>query len=329
MGNTDLALDPLCSVAFTPALVAAIVAFVVRLAGYGPSENAQQLVFAYGIVGFAIGFSLVIRAGISYERFWTARQHLATMQSRICDLAIFTRSMCKRPDKIKVFDDEMRVNKAFQEEMSRLLQLYVKVMLQRLGQDPDDLWDYDGQYDFDTAMYDLEIMLTDSEMKELKRAADKGWMVMNWITDYACASKEWNVPPPVKSMFNVYQTEVLKAYNDSMMIADTTVPFPMVHIGMTILTMFYISWPFLMALLCKSIYWAMLISFVPILAFFAVNAIAIELQDPYGDDDNDLPLRELHLCICRDIRIILEPWNVNFDEADPPGSRGPHPIDDG
>ena len=130
-------------------------------------------------------------------------------------------------------------------------------------------------------------------------------------------------------MFHAYQTDVLKAYMESMQIADTTVPFPMVHIGMTILTMFYVSWPFLMALLCRSIYWAMLISFVPILAFFAVNAIAIELQDPYGDDDNDLPLEELHLCICRDLRIVLEPWNVDFEDADAPGSNGPRRVEGG
>jgi len=59
----------------------------------------------------------------------------------------------------------------------------------------------------------------------------------------------------------------------------------------------------------------MLTAFVPSLAFFAVFAIAVELQDPYGDDDNDLPLDELHFCTCRDIRVLLEPWNYDFSSA--------------
>ena len=51
--------------------------------------------------------------------------------------------------------------------------------------------------------------------------------------------------------------------------------------------------------------------------------MALELQDPFGDDANDLPLPQAHASLVRDIRILLEPWNVDFTDQNDPGIRGP------
>jgi len=311
------------SVCVSNAIVASLVALIIRLAGYGPESQAKQLTFAYGIVGFALGFSLVIRAGVSYERFWEARDHLSTIQARVTNMAMFARGMCKRPDTVELYGSTLEVDRAFQEEMSRMFQILIKVMIQRMQVDSATLWDLDDNEEWDHNTFDLGVLCTDEELQVLRGAADRPSTVMSWILDFACATTAWNIPPPVKSMFTGYLQDVMHAYMECLKIIDTTVPFPMLHIGMSILNIFYISWPFLMAQLCKTVWWAMLMAFVPILAFFAVNAIALELQDPYGDDDNDLPLCELHACICRDVRIVLEPWNFDFTDENAPGVNGP------
>lgn len=113
-------------------------------------------------------------------------------------------------------------------------------------------------------------MLTETECQELENVIDRPLIIMSWLMDFASGTKSWNVPPPVKAMYYGYTQDILTAYGDCLKIIDTTVPFPSLQIGMTILNIFYISWPFLMAQLSKSIVWAMLMSFVPILAFFAV-----------------------------------------------------------
>lgn len=315
------------SICVTNAIVASVITLGIRLLGYGPNYHSKQLTFAYGIVGFALGFSLVIRAGISYERFWEARDHLSRIQSRIIDMAMFTRSMSKRPDTMMMLGNTLQVHREFQEEMSRLFQVLVTVMIQRMQEDPLRMWDDPKEDVWDWEEYELSTIMTETEISLLKGAADRPQTVLGWIMDYTCATAAWNIPPPMKAMFFGYSQDVLSAYGDCMKIIDTTVPFPMIHIGMAILNIFYVSWPFLMAQLCKTVLWAMLMAFVPILAFFAVNAIALELQDPFGNDDNDLPLIELHACICREVRIILEPWNFDFGEADAAGSEGPIAAD--
>merc|ERR1712048_368835 len=59
--------------------------------------------------------------------------------------------------------------------------------------------------------------------------------------------------------------------------------------------------PILISSLFKSLFWAPVFSFVPTFAMFSVNFIGVELENPFGDDDNDLPLdhfqREMNTCL--------------------------------
>merc|ERR1719276_354768 len=56
-----------------------------------------------------------------------------------------------------------------------------------------------------------------------------------------------------------------------------------------------------MAELVDDYIWAPLFTFVPIFGMFSLNFIGIELENPFGDDDNDLPLdhfqSEMNKCL--------------------------------
>ena len=60
-----------------------------------------------------------------------------------------------------------------------------------------------------------------------------------------------------------------------------------------ILTLFCFLWPFVAATAINMPIWSVLMAFLVTLGFYAVDAIATELSDPFGDDANDLPLVEL------------------------------------
>ena len=48
-----------------------------------------------------------------------------------------------------------------------------------------------------------------------------------------------------------------------------------------------------------SILWlALVMSFVTVLSFYAVFVIANDLEDPFGTDDNDMPMLEFHEEFC-------------------------------
>merc|ERR1711953_832976 len=59
--------------------------------------------------------------------------------------------------------------------------------------------------------------------------------------------------------------------------------------------------PLMITSLVKTKLWACLFTFVPIFAMFSVNYVGVELENPFGTDDNDLPLAhfqsEMNKCL--------------------------------
>jgi len=300
------------------ALVTGFMVAILQLVEYGPNKEGKDLTFAFSVVSFAFTFSLVPRMAVSYTRFWEGRLHLSTWTSRTYDLALYCKCFPKKPDTMHILGVEHKVNKAFQEEMSRLLRIYTGICLQQMQEDP-----WDPMQEWESAEYQVHSLLTNSEMVVLSRSDNRALTVMSWLMDDAAGFPDWNVPAPTKTRFHQQASEAMLAFSQCMKIVDTTIPFPMLQISIAILCVFSISWPFLISMLVKKTFWGVMIGFVPISAFSGVNSVALELQDPFGDDANDLPLPQIHAAMSRDIRILLEPWNVDFTETDAPGVLGP------
>merc|ERR1719223_1225036 len=100
------------------------------------------------------------------------------------------------------------------------------------------------------------------------------------------------IAPPTLS--RVYQTLSRGLVNllNARKITDTKFPFPYVQL-ISILLIFHAALtPVVIAELIPHKAWASLFTFVPIFGLFSLNAIAIELECPFGDDANDLPLEQ-------------------------------------
>jgi len=73
-------------------------------------------------------------------------------------------------------------------------------------------------------------------------------------------------------------------------IVDTRFPFPYAQIIGMLLIINSVLTPVMMAQLVPEPVWAAIFSFVPVFGAFSLNFIAIELENPFGNDPNDLPL---------------------------------------
>eukprot|EP00419_Tripos_fusus_P072570 CAMPEP_0172895194 /NCGR_PEP_ID=MMETSP1075-20121228/152523_1 /TAXON_ID=2916 /ORGANISM="Ceratium fusus, Strain PA161109" /LENGTH=552 /DNA_ID=CAMNT_0013750369 /DNA_START=264 /DNA_END=1920 /DNA_ORIENTATION=- len=106
----------------------------------------------------------------------------------------------------------------------------------------------------------------------------------------ACKDKILDVPPPILS--RVYQTlsrgfvHLLSAKK----VRDTRFPFPYAQLIAVMLWGLAIITPVAMSSLVPHEGWCAICTFVPIFGTFALNMIAEELEMPYGEDANDLPL---------------------------------------
>jgi len=99
--------------------------------------------------------------------------------------------------------------------------------------------------------------------------------------------------PPVFSRMFQQMSEAMLGYSDALKIVTTPIPFPYSQMNGFVLYLFGLSWPVMCAVMVPMLEWAAAISFLVVLAFFSIDAIATELQDPFGNDNNDLPLLEI------------------------------------
>lgn len=109
------------------------------------------------------------------------------------------------------------------------------------------------------------------------------------------------IPPPILS--RVFQTLSRGFVNllNAKKIADTRFPFPYAQ-TIAFLLLLQLAWtPICMASLVKDVVWAPILTFIPIFAFFSINFIGMQLENPFGDEPNDLPLdhfqHEMNSCL--------------------------------
>lgn len=109
------------------------------------------------------------------------------------------------------------------------------------------------------------------------------------------------VPPPILS--RVFQTISRGFVNllNAKKITDTRFPFPYAQLIAMLLSMHTVLTPCVITACVKSKVLAALISFVPTFGLCSLNFIASELENPFGTDDNDLPLHhfqeEMNSCL--------------------------------
>jgi predicted membrane chloride channel (bestrophin family) len=109
------------------------------------------------------------------------------------------------------------------------------------------------------------------------------------------------IPPPILS--RVYQTISRGFVNllNAKKIVDTRFPFPYVHLSAFLLLSHIIMTPLIITSIVRSKILAVIYTFVPTTGMFALNRIAIELENPFGTDENDLPMEhfqtEMNQCL--------------------------------
>jgi len=109
------------------------------------------------------------------------------------------------------------------------------------------------------------------------------------------------VPPPILS--RVYQTISRGFVNllNAKKITDTRFPFPYAQLIAFLLMALTVLTPLMLSALLSSKVLVALFCFVPIFGLFSLNFIAIELENPFGVDTNDLPLQhfqdEMNSCL--------------------------------
>jgi len=102
------------------------------------------------------------------------------------------------------------------------------------------------------------------------------------------------IPPPILSRFYQELSNGLVGFAQAYKVTATPFPFPFAQILALLLSVFCIVCPLIVVQMTDGRILPPILSFCAILSYWGLNQIAVELENPFGDDDNDLPLVDMH-----------------------------------
>jgi len=216
---------------------------------------------AHTLVGVALGLLLVFRTNASYDRYWEGRRLLGAITNRSRDLA--------RQIGTYVEDAEARA------ALVRLLQAFYWLAAQTLRKQP--------------ALGTAERLLTPDERAALSTAAFRAPLVTRWISDRLRAEAAAGRMSEARlQLLDGNLTALNDALGGAERILRTPIPFAYAQHIKIFLTLFCFTAPFVVA---SDMRWATPFACgLLALALFGIDEIGVEIEDPFGDDPNDLPL---------------------------------------
>ncbi|GAB4814316.1 hypothetical protein N2152v2_001362 [Parachlorella kessleri] len=100
----------------------------------------------------------------------------------------------------------------------------------------------------------------------------------------------WKLPAPVTTNVFGLLSQCFASFEQCRKLVDTPFPFPWSQIIVAFLLMYTLTIPVMMAAYIKQVWLGVVLTFISVLTYWALNEVARDLEDPYIYDPNDLPL---------------------------------------
>ena len=198
----------------------------------------------------------------------------------------------------------------FQHYLVRLLSLLHCAALQQVSaidQETFELLDLDG--------------LSDESLTFLDRhEEERPLIILQWIQRLIMIENRkqtLDVPPPILSrVFQEFAQGIVNVH-DAEKLTTIKFPFPYAQMLAVMLCASSAVTPIIAGLLLKDLGWALAVTFLSVVALWSINDIAAEIELPFGDDLNDLPVAELQIYMNKLLSILLKKMTQNPPEFTP------------
>jgi len=276
-------------------VVAAITAVVKAISGVGMMEKwiftGEQGVWwdsqtTHGkFTMFPLCFLLVFRTGISYRRFFEGRGHIGGMVKA-------SRELARGISTYVVGDDEKtQMRRA---NCARLIKAYTIAVRLSLRKE-------------EGAKYmELESVCTKAEYEKLKEVKKNFCVViLMWLGEAIAEFKDQLLFPRSMDFMQKEVATLMEVWMGMQKLATTPFPFPYIQMLTTILYLFMFTVGIPIA--AEYGFVGIPLTFLMAYALFGLNAIGAELEDPFGEEDNDLPVEFFEGAACKACAIMLPP----------------------
>merc|ERR1712232_1240659 len=125
---------------------------------------------------------------------------------------------------------------------------------------------------------------------------DRHTVVLQWLQKlvvYKNKDGTLDIPPPILSRVFHELSRGIVNINNARKLQEIPFPFPYTQLLIQALMIQSLTTPALLCLLCEDAWWAGFLSFITAFFMWSINYVAMEMEEPFGNDPNDLPLLEI------------------------------------
>lgn len=282
------------SQALTPALATAAISLAVKLT-VGTAPELMPLSIYNNFV-WILGFFLVFRTGVAYNRYWEGAvllKDMATEWYDSCAQATCFAETSSMPH------EEIR---NFQGSVVRLFSLLHCLALQQVAYKEDESFEV-----LDMEGMDLRLL---ESVQALKEPGHKAEVVLQWINRAIIEGVKTGMvstPAPIVSRCFQELNQGMVAFKRLTAITDVPFPFPYAQMISAALLVFWVATPVLLGTLPVHSASSAFFAFISTFFLCALNLVAQEIEQPFGDDANDHRIDQLQRDMNASLLLLLRP----------------------
>jgi len=148
------------------------------------------------------------------------------------------------------------------------------------------------------------------KLLEEKAGKDKVDTVYQWINVIIVQNLSnglLNIPPPILSRVFQELEKGMISYNQVLQIMAIPFPFPYAQTTMVLSSFYLCILPFIMMQWTNHYVSALICTYVSVVSVLSIEFTATELENPFGDDDNDLPCHQFQEAMNSSLLVLVDP----------------------
>lgn len=248
-------------------------------------ENILNNNAGYTSFTFLCGFLIVFRTQQGYGRFCDGLASLKAMQAEWYAAASNLIAFCRHS---KQSSSEIL---RFHHILLRLMSLLHAVALAELeGQDEDK----------EPVAFRLELIdargIDAESLDSLREVECLVELIVQWVQSLTVMHINTGVltiPPPILARVFHNLSNGLGSFHQAKKLTDVPYPFPFMQATEWLLVLHWLVTPIVMTNFTDRAVWAGVFSFLAVFILWTLNTIATELENPFGEDANDLHTEEM------------------------------------
>mmetsp|Transcript_71698 Transcript_71698/g.222349 ORF Transcript_71698/g.222349 Transcript_71698/m.222349 type:complete len:464 (+) Transcript_71698:160-1551(+) len=257
---------------------------------------------AWNSFSVLVGFLVIFRTSQAYNRFWDGATSTHQMRAEWFDACSSAMAFCKYSTSAS--EEDLLV---FQHTLARLFSMLHAVALA----DIEDCSSTDIQ---DVMAFRLDLLdaegIDEQSLRTIRDCSAKVELVFQWIQQLiveVLREGVLTVPPPLISRTFQEIANGMVQFHEAIKISTIPFPFPYAQACDCLLIIHWLVVPFVISQWVTRPWWAAIFTFIQVLILWSLNSIAIEIENPFGMDDNDLDAKHMQLEMNRHLLLLLDP----------------------